>query len=107
MTAMLHDAPTGEFRIPADVCHPATGRYNVKLRLQPECRGSTIAEHSHIFAPTSSRSSAGEISPPLRSPIASRSPMIAVLTGFFGTWCYEKRDLIASRPDARHRAGSR
>jgi integrase len=82
-----------------------------KLRLEPECRKSTVKEHSRIFAahiePKLGRRNIATIDKPDLLPIAdaalkrgfsARNKTIAVLTAFFGDWCHIKRDHIAADP---------
>jgi integrase len=82
-----------------------------KLRLQPECKPATIAEHSRIFAahiePKLGGRDIASIDKPdclaladaaLARGFAARNKLTAVLTSFLGTWCHEERDLIAADP---------
>jgi len=80
------------------------------LRLEPECRAATVAEHARIFKahiePALGSRDIGTITKADLLPIAdaaldrgfeARNKTVAVLTGFFG-WCHEERDLIAKSP---------
>jgi integrase len=81
------------------------------LRLEPECRESTVAEHSRIFAahiePVIGSRDVSTITKTDVLPIAdkamsrgfyARNKTVAVLTSFLGEWCHIKRDLIAVDP---------
>ena len=80
------------------------------LRLEPECRETTVAEHARIFQnhiePLLGSRDIGTIARLVVSPIAdaalvrgfeARNKTVAVMTGFFG-WCHEERDLIDKSP---------
>jgi integrase len=81
------------------------------LRLEPECRASTVAEHCRIFAnhiePVIGARNIATISKADVLPIAdaalkrgfeARNKTVAVLTSFFGTFAHEDRDLIEADP---------
>jgi integrase len=81
------------------------------LRLEPECRESTVAEHARIFAAhiepalgsrdvsTITKADCLDLADAaLARGFSARNKLIAVLTSFFGTWCHERRDLIAADP---------
>lgn len=80
------------------------------LRLQSECRPTTVAEHKRIFSahisPKIGTRDIGSIAKDDLLPIAdaalargfsARNKTVAVMTGFFN-WCHEERDLIATSP---------
>ena len=80
------------------------------LRLEPECRPATIAEHARVFSthiePLLGSRDISTIAKTDLLPIAdaalgrgfeARNKTVAVLTGFFG-WCHEERDLITRSP---------
>ncbi|WP_369720051.1 tyrosine-type recombinase/integrase [Bradyrhizobium sp. LLZ17] len=80
------------------------------LRLEVDCRPTTIAEHARIFAahiePALGSRDIGTITKADLLPITdaaltrgleARNKTVAVMTGFFG-WAHEKRDLIAKSP---------
>jgi integrase len=80
------------------------------LRLEPECRETTVAEHARIFQnhiePLLGSRDIGTIAKTDLLPIAdaahargfeARNKTVAVMTGFFG-WCREERDLIDKSP---------
>lgn len=80
------------------------------LRLEPECRETTVAEHARIFQnhiePLLGSRDIGTIAKTDLLPIAdaalvrgfeARNKTVAVMTGFFG-WCHEERDLIDKSP---------
>jgi integrase len=82
-----------------------------ELRLEPECRPATVAEHARIFAahiqPALGCRDIATVSKvdclvladaALKRGFSARNKLIAVLTAFFGTWCHEDRDMIAADP---------
>ncbi len=114
-----HGGRVFEAHAPEGVPEPAPDGSSVRevwaeyrrLRLEVECRASTVAEHSRIFhqhiEPKLGSRDIARIEKAdclkltdaaLKRGFSARNKLIAVLTGFFGTWCYEKRDLIATDP---------
>jgi integrase len=82
-----------------------------KLRLAAECRETTVSEHCRIFAariePVLGRRDIATVSKAdclaladdaLARGFSARNKLIALMTAFFGTWCYEQRDLIRADP---------
>jgi integrase len=80
------------------------------LRLRPECKPATIAEHSRIFATHIEPVLGGRdissiikadvlpiVDAALKRGFEARNKTVAVLTGFFG-WAHEERDLINRSP---------